>query len=228
MADKYAVPMVKITGGQRIDLLGIRKEDLPGVWRDLGMPSGHAYTKSFRTCKTCVGTDFCRYGVGDSTTLGIAIEKRFQGVESPHKMKLAVNGCPRNCAEATTKDLGAVAIEGGRWEVYVGGAAGSRVRKGDLLCTVDSHDEVLRQMGRFMQYYRERARYLERTYDFVERVGIEEVRRLLVDDAEGLAAGLDAAIQDAVDAYRDPWQEAEAPVHVAQFRTTVAAVPMEV
>jgi nitrite reductase (NADH) large subunit len=228
VADKYAVPMVKITGGQRIDLLGIRKEDLPGVWRDLGMPSGHAYTKSFRTCKTCVGTDFCRYGVGDSTTLGIAIEKRFQGVESPHKMKLAVNGCPRNCAEATTKDLGAVAIEGGRWEVYVGGAAGSRVRKGDLLCTVDSHDDVLRLMGRFMQYYRERARYLERTYDFVERIGIEEVRRLLVDDAEGLAAGLDAAIQDAVDAYRDPWQEAEAPVHAAQFRTTVAAVPMEV
>jgi nitrite reductase (NADH) large subunit len=228
VADKYAVPMVKITGGQRIDLLGIRKEDLPGVWRDLGMPSGHAYTKSFRTCKTCVGTDFCRYGVGDSTTLGIAIEKRFQGVESPHKMKLAVNGCPRNCAEATTKDLGAVAIEGGRWEVYVGGAAGSRVRKGDLLCTVDSHDDVLRLMGRFMQYYRERARYLERTYDFVERVGIDEVRRLLVDDAEGLAAGLDAAIQDAVDAYRDPWQEAEAPVHAAQFRTTVAAVPMEV
>ena len=228
VADKYAVPMVKITGGQRIDLLGIRKEDLPGVWRDLGMPSGHAYTKSFRTCKTCVGTDFCRYGVGDSTTLGIAIEKRFQGVESPHKMKLAVNGCPRNCAEATTKDLGAVAIEGGRWEVYVGGAAGSRVRKGDLLCTVDSHDEVLRQMGRFMQYYRERARYLERTYDFVERVGIDEVRRVLVDDAEGLAAGLDAAIQEAVDAYRDPWQEAEAPVHAAQFRTTVAAVPMEV
>ena len=133
------------------------------------MPSGHAYTKSFRTCKTCVGTDFCRYGVGDSTTLGIAIEKRFQGVESPHKMKLAVNGCPRNCAEATTKDLGAVAIEGGRWEVYVGGAAGSRVRKGDLLCTVDTHDDVLRLMGRFMQYYREHARYLERTYDFVER-----------------------------------------------------------
>jgi nitrite reductase (NADH) large subunit len=102
------------------------------------------------------------------------------------------------------------------------------VRKGDLLCTVDSHDDVLRFMGRFMQYYRERARYLERTYDFVERVGIDEVRRLLVDDAEGLAAGLDAAIQDAVDAYRDPWQEAEAPVHAAQFRTTVAAVPMEV
>src|SRR5579871_1285196 len=137
VADKYQVPMVKVTGGQRLDLLGVKKEDLPAIWRDLGMPSGHAYTKAFRTCKTCVGTDFCRFGVGDSTALGIKIERRFQGIESPHKMKLATTGCPRNCAEATTKDLGAVAIEGGKWEIYIGGAAGSRVRKGDLLCVVD-------------------------------------------------------------------------------------------
>ena len=158
VADKHQVPMVKITGGQRIDLLGIPKDKLPEVWRDLGMPSGHAYAKAFRTCKTCVGTEFCRYGVGDSTALGIAIEKRFQGLESPHKMKLATAGCPRNCSEATTKDLGAVAIEGGRWEVYIGGGAGSKVRKGDVLCIVDTHDEVLQVMGRFMQYYREHAR----------------------------------------------------------------------
>ena len=222
VADKYQVPMVKITGGQRIDLLGIAKEQLPNVWRDLGMPSGHAYTKAFRTCKTCVGTDFCRYGVGDSTALGIAIEKRFQGIESPHKMKLAANGCPRNCAEATTKDLGAVAIEGGRWEVYIGGAAGSKVRKGDILCVVDTHDEVLKYMGRFMQYYREHAKYLERTYDFLERLGIEALRRILVEDAEGIAARLDAAIQAAVDAYDDPWKEAETPVHPTQFRTSLA------
>ncbi len=169
--------MVKITGGQRIDLLGIPKDKLPDVWRDLGMPSGHAYAKAFRTCKTCVGTEFCRYGVGDSTGLGIAIEKRFQGLESPHKMKLATAGCPRNCSEATTKDVGAVAIEGGRWEIYVGGGAGSKVRKGDVLCTVSSHDEVLQVMGRFMQYYREHARYLERTYDFVERLGIDYLKR---------------------------------------------------
>jgi nitrite reductase (NADH) large subunit len=110
VAEKYHVGMVKITGGQRIDLLGIKKDDLPGVWRDLGMPSGHAYTKAFRTCKTCIGTDFCRYGVGDSTSLGVAIETRYQGVEAPHKMKLAVSGCARNCAEATVKDIGAVAI----------------------------------------------------------------------------------------------------------------------
>jgi len=224
VADKYAVPMVKITGGQRIDLLGISKENLPKVWQDLGMPSGHAYTKAFRTCKTCVGTEFCRYGVGDSTTLGIQIERRFQGIESPHKMKLATAGCPRNCSEATTKDLGAVAIEGGRWEVYVGGAAGSRVRKGDILCVVDTHEEVLKFMGRFMQYYRENGKYLERTYDFVERIGIERLRRLLMDDAEGICQRLDEEIQAAVDAYTDPWQEALNQVHPAQFSDVLASV----
>ena len=129
--------MIKLTGGQRIDLLGVRKEDLPAVWADLDMPSGYAYGKSFRTVKTCVGSDFCRYGVGDSTALGIAIEERYQGLASPAKMKLAVTGCPRNCAEALCKDLGVVAVDGGRWEIYVGGAAGAHVRKGDLLATVD-------------------------------------------------------------------------------------------
>jgi nitrite reductase (NADH) large subunit len=217
VADKYEVPMVKITGGQRIDLLGIRREQLPEVWRDLGMPSGHAYTKAFRTCKTCVGSEFCRFGVGDSTGLGIAIEKRFQGLESPAKLKLATAGCPRNCSEATTKDVGAVAIEGGRWEIYVGGAAGSRVRKGDILAIVDSHDDVIRLIGRFMQWYREHARYLERTYDFVERLGIDRVRRVIVDDEDGIAARLDAEMQRAVDNYVDPWLEAVTPVHPSQF-----------
>ncbi len=225
VAEKYNVKMVKITGGQRIDLLGISKKDLPLVWRDLGMPSGHAYTKAFRTCKTCVGTDFCRYGVGDSTALGIAIERRFQGVESPHKMKLAAAGCPRNCSEATTKDLGAVAIEGGKWEIYIGGAAGSRVRKGDVLCTVETQQDVLKYMGRFMQYYRERAKYLERTYDFVERVGIGSLRRILVEDEEGIAERLDGEIQAAVDAYVDPWKEASAPIHPLQFAEVLGPSP---
>ncbi|WP_394847964.1 nitrite reductase large subunit NirB [Pendulispora brunnea] len=213
-ADKYDAKMVKITGGQRIDLLGIKKEDLPNVWRDLGMPSGHAYSKAFRTCKTCVGSEFCRYGVGHSTELGIKIEERFQGIESPHKMKLATAGCPRNCSEATTKDIGAVAIEGGLWEIYVGGAAGSRVRKGDILCTVGSQEEVLLYTGRFMQYYRENGKYLERTYDFIERVGIDKVRAVVVDDAEGIAERLDAAMQASVDAYVDPWKETP---HETQF-----------
>jgi len=225
VADKYDVPMVKITGGQRIDLLGIPKEKLPDVWRDLGMPSGHAYSKAFRTCKTCVGTEFCRYGVGDSTGLGIAIEQRFQGLESPGKLKLATAGCPRNCSEATTKDIGAVAIEGGRWEILVGGAAGSRVRKGDLLCTVQSHEEVLTVMGRFLQYYRELARYGERTFDFVERIGIEEIRRVVVEDGDGIAARLDADIQAAVDAYVDPWLEADTPFHPTQFAGTIEPPP---
>jgi nitrite reductase (NADH) large subunit len=227
VAERHGARMVKITGGQRIDLLGIPKERLPEVWRDLGMPSGHAYSKAFRTCKTCVGTDFCRYGVGDSTGLGIAIEKRFQGLESPGKLKLATAGCPRNCSEATTKDVGAVAIEGGRWEIYVGGAAGSRVRKGDLLCVVSSHDEVLRMTGRFMQHYRENARYAERTYDFVERIGIEKLRRLLVDDEEGIAARLDADMQAAVDAYVDPWKEADAPKTPEQFTDAIEARPAQ-
>ncbi|HEX8791586.1 MAG TPA: nitrite reductase large subunit NirB [Polyangiaceae bacterium] len=223
VAERHGARMVKITGGQRIDLLGIPKERLPQVWRELGMPSGHAYSKAFRTCKTCVGTDFCRYGVGDSTGLGIAIEKRYQGLEAPAKLKLATAGCPRNCSEATTKDVGAVAIEGGRWEIYVGGGAGSRVRKGDLLCVVGSHEEVLRMMGRFMQHYRENARYGERTYDFVERFGIEKLRRLLVDDEEGIAARLDVDVQAAVDAYVDPWTEADAPKTAEQFTDAIDA-----
>jgi nitrite reductase (NADH) large subunit len=217
VAEKYAVPMVKITGGQRIDLVGVRKDELPAMWKELGMPSGHAYTKSFRTCKTCIGSEYCRYGVGDSTTLGVQIERRYQGIESPAKLKLATAGCPRNCSEATTKDIGAVAIEGGKWEIYVGGAAGGHVRKGDILVVVDSHDAVLTYTGRFMQYYREHAKYLERTYDFVPRIGIEKLRSILVDDSEGICAQLDAAIEAAVDAYVDPWQEAVEPVHPSQF-----------
>lgn len=223
-AERHGAQLVKLTGGQRIDLLGIPKENLPAVWRDLGMPSGHAYSKAVRTCKTCVGTHFCRYGVGDSIGLGIALERRLQGIEAPHKVKLATAGCPRNCSEATTKDIGAVAIEGGRWEIHVGGAAGSKVRKADVLCVVSTHDEVLRMSGRFLQYYRENARYMERSYDFVARVGIERLRALLVDDIEGEAARLDAEIERAANAYEDPWEEAAAPVHPSQFRDVVHVV----
>jgi nitrite reductase (NADH) large subunit len=220
-AEKYQVKMVKITGGQRIDLLGVRKEDLPAMWQDLGMPSGHAYTKAFRTCKTCVGTDFCRFGVGDATGLGVAVERRFQGIEFPHKVKLAASGCPRNCAEATVKDIGYVAVDDG-WEIYVGGAAGSRVRAGDLLCKVQTHEEVLRYSGRFMQYYREHGKWMERSPAFVERLGIETLRQILVEDTEGIGARLDAEIQQAIDAYVDPWREAGEPYHPAQFVSEVA------
>jgi nitrite reductase (NADH) large subunit len=221
VADRFDVPMIKITGGQRIDLLGISKEDLSAVWKELGMPSGFAYGKSFRTVKTCVCTDFCRFGLGDSTTLGIRVEERFKGLESPAKLKLAVAGCPRNCSEAMVKDVGFVAVEGARWEMYVGGAAGAHVRKGDLLCTLDSADEAILIAGRFMQYYREHAKWLERTYRFMERIGVDEVRAVVVEDRDGQAARLDAEIEAAVDAYRDPWLEADAPATPSQFLSVV-------
>jgi nitrite reductase (NADH) large subunit len=208
VAEKYRVPLVKLTGGQRIDLLGLRKDDLPKVWRDLGMPSGYAYGKSYRTCKSCVGSDFCRFGIGDSITLALKIEKEFQGFDSPHKMKLATAGCPRNCSEAMVKDLGAVAVEGGKWEIYIGGAAGSSVRKGDVLCAVDSHEDVLKYMGRFIQYYRENAKYLERTHGFVQRLGIDRIRAVVVEDSEGIAERLEREIAASKAAYKDPWQEA--------------------
>jgi nitrite reductase (NADH) large subunit len=217
VAERYHIPTVKITGGQRIDLLGVRKEDLPRVWADLDMPSGFAYGKSFRTVKTCVGRDFCRFGLGDSTQLGIDIERRYQGLESPAKMKLAVSGCPRNCAESYVKDVGIVAVEGGRWEIYIGGAAGANVRKGDLLTTVDSHDDAVALTGRFLQYYRENARWLERSYDFVPRIGLAELQAILVEDRDGIAGQLDEAMQQSVDAYRDPWQEHRQPVTDGQF-----------
>ncbi|HEY8667288.1 MAG TPA: nitrite reductase large subunit NirB, partial [Tepidisphaeraceae bacterium] len=217
VANKYKVRMVKITGGQRIDLLGLKKEDLPAVWKDLGMPSGHAYTKAFRTCKTCVGTDFCRFGTNDSTGLGIDIEKRFQGLEFPAKLKMAVSGCPRNCAEATVKDVGVIANEGGDWEIVVGGAAGASVRKADVLRRVQTKEQAIQIVGRFMQYYREHGKWLERTYDFVPRIGIGRLREILVDDRDGICASLDEAIQASIDAWVDPWKEADAPAYRGQF-----------
>lgn len=222
VADRYRVRMIKITGGQRIDLLGVSKDDLPNVWRDLGMPSGHAYGKSFRTVKSCVGTEFCRFGLGDSTTLAVRLEERFRGVEAPAKLKLAVAGCPRNCSEALVKDVGVVAIDGGRWEVYVGGAAGATVRRGDLLCTLETPDEVMTITGRFMQYYRENARWLERTYDFVPRVGLEHLRDVVVDDTLGIAARLDAAMRRTLDDYVDPWLERDRPATAGQFASAIA------
>jgi nitrite reductase (NADH) large subunit len=221
VAEKYHVPLVKLTGGQRIDLLGLRKDDLPNVWRDLDMPSGYAYGKSYRTCKSCVGSDFCRFGLGDSIALALKVEAEFQGFDSPHKMKMATAGCPRNCSEAMVKDVGAVAVEGGKWEIYVGGAAGSSVRKGDILCVVGSHEEVLKYMGRFIQYYRENAKYLERTYAFVERLGIEKIRAVVMEDSEGIAERLDSEIAASKAAYKDPWREAYLATAAHQFSSVL-------
>ena len=223
VAVKYNVPLVKLTGGQRIDLVGIKKDDLPGVWKDLDMPSGTAWGKSYRTCKSCIGDDHCRFGLGDSMGLAQKFEKRFRGIDSPAKLKLATAGCPRNCSEAMVKDVGAVAIGDGKWEIYVGGAAGAHIRKGDVLCTVGSEDEVIAISGRFMQYYRENAKWKERTYDFVPRIGLEKIRAIVVDDAEGMAATLDANMQTSIDGAYDPWKEALKPKTANQFATLIPA-----
>ncbi len=188
------------------------------------MPSGYAYGKSMRTVKTCVGQEFCRFGTGDSTKLGIELEGWLQGMESPAKMKLAVSGCPRNCAESYVKDVGIVAIEGGRWEIYIGGAAGAHIRKGDLLVTVDSAELAKKLTGRFLQYYRENAKWLERTYAFVPRIGLDRIREVVVDDADGIAERLDAAVQSTPRTTVDPWLEGE-PAEPGQFRTSL---PLEV
>ena len=223
VAVKYNVPLVKLTGGQRIDLVGVPKHELPNIWRDLGMPAGHAWGKSYRTCKSCIGTEFCRFGLGDSMGLALKIERQFRGIDSPGKLKLATAGCPRNCSEALIKDVGAVAIGDDKWEIYIGGAGGSHVRKGDVLCVVDDEDDVLLYTGRFIQFYRENAKYKERTYTFVERLGIERIRSVVVEDSEGLAAELDAAMQASVEAAYDPWKEGSAPKTPNQFSSVIPA-----
>jgi len=224
VAEKYNVRMVKITGSQRIDLLGVRKSDLPNIWADLGMPSGQAYTKGVRMVKTCVGTDFCRFGVQDSIAAGVELERRFENLFTPHKLKMGVVGCPRNCAEATVKDIGLVGQEGS-WQVVVGGAAGKKVRKADLLVTVETTEEALQAAALFLQYYRENANYLERTYDFVDRVGIERVRRETIYAPMAVQQGLRSRLRKSKQLSRDAWLEGDAPVNPSQF---VQIEPLEV
>ena len=215
-AEKYDVPMVKITGSQRIDLLGVKKSDLPKIWADLGMPSGQAYTKGVRMVKTCVGTDFCRFGVQDSTSAGIELERRFENLYTPHKLKMGAVGCPRNCAEATVKDIGLVGQEGS-WQVVVGGAAGKKVRKADLLITVETTEAALDAAALFFQYYRENANYLERTYDFVERLGIEKVRKETVYAPDSKKGALRERLQKSKTRSYDAWLERDNPKHPTQF-----------
>ena len=215
-AEKYDVRMVKITGSQRIDLLGVKKSDLPKIWADLGMPSGQAYTKGVRMVKTCVGTDFCRFGVQDSTGAGIELERRFENLYTPHKLKMGAVGCPRNCAEATVKDIGLVGQEGS-WQVVVGGAAGKKVRKADLLITVETTEVALDAAALFFQYYRENANYLERTYDFVERLGIEKVRKETVYAPDSKKGALRDRLDKSKARSYDAWLERDHPKHPTQF-----------
>ena len=216
VAEKYNVPMVKVTGSQRIDLLGVQKADLPKIWADLGMPSGQAYTKGVRMVKTCVGTEFCRFGVQDSTRAGIELERRLEHLYAPHKVKMGAVGCPRNCAEATVKDIGLIGQDG-TWQVVAGGAAGKKVRKADVLITVESTEEALQAATLFFQYYRENANYLERTYDFVERVSIEKVRRDTVYAPLAVQQGLRERLKKSKRLARDAWLEGDEPRQPTQF-----------
>ncbi|MBC58593.1 MAG: nitrite reductase large subunit [Confluentimicrobium sp.] len=208
-ADKYNVPTVKVTGGQRIDLLGVKKEDLPRMWADLnaaGMVSGHAYTKGLRTVKTCVGTDHCRFGTQDSTGLGIKLEKRLWGSWTPHKVKMAVSGCPRNCAESTCKDVGIICVDSG-YEVGVAGAAGMDLKETEALAKATTEQEAIDMTVAFVQLYRENARYLDRPYKWVDKVGLDWVKARVVDDVENRMA-LVARFDLSQTVYqKDPWAE---------------------
>jgi len=207
-ADKYDVPTVKVTGGQRIDLLGVKGEDLPFIWNDLnkaGLVSGHAYSKGLRTVKTCVGSDFCRFGTQDSTGLGVKLEKILWGSWTPHKVKLGVSGCPRNCAEATCKDIGIICVESG-YQIGVAGAAGMDVKETERLCDTATEQEAIDVTVAFVQLYRENAKYLDRPYKWVAKVGLDWVQERIADMAE--RRRLIDAFEVSQSIYRkDPWAE---------------------
>lgn len=215
VAEKYKVRMVKVTGGQRIDLLGVKKEDLVDVWRDLGMKSGHAYGKSIRTVKTCVGSEFCRFGTQDSTRMGIELETMLANMWSPHKVKLAVSGCPRNCAESGIKDVGIIAVDSG-WEIHVGGNGGIRTEVARFLCKVRTPEEVKEYTGAFLQLYREEAYYLDRTVHYIERVGLDYIRRKVVEDADNRRA-LYERLLFALEGLPDPWAERVAGAQAREY-----------
>jgi nitrite reductase (NADH) large subunit len=225
VADKFGIPTVKVTGGQRIDMLGIRKEDLPEVWADLGKAgfiSGHAYAKGLRTVKTCVGSDWCRFGTQDSTGLGIRIEKFMWGSWTPAKVKMAVSGCPRNCAEATCKDVGVVCVDSG-YEIHFAGAAGLDIKGTEVLGFARTEDEALEMIVALVQMYREQGRYLERIYKWAKRVGIAEIKRQIVDDPERRKAFYDRFVFSQTFAQVDPWSERVSGKDKHEFRPLAVA-----
>jgi nitrite reductase (NADH) large subunit len=205
VADKYSIKTVKVTGGQRIDLLGVKKEDLPKVWADLDMPSGYAYAKALRTVKTCVGSEWCRFGVQDSTNMGIDLEHAFDRMWSPHKVKMAVSGCPRNCAESGIKDVGIIGVDSG-WEIYVAGNGGIKTEVAQFLCKVETREQVLEYSGAFIQLYREEARYLDRTVHWVKRVGLDYVKKRILDDSSARKELYERLLYS-VSGEKDPWKE---------------------
>ncbi|MFO1251094.1 MAG: nitrite reductase large subunit NirB [Inhella sp.] len=221
VVEKYQIPTVKVTGGQRIDLLGVKKEDLPAVWKDIGMPSGHAYAKALRTVKTCVGSEWCRFGTQDSTQMGKDLERALWRMYAPHKVKIAVSGCPRNCAEAGIKDVGVIGVDSG-WEIYVAGNGGIKTEVAEFLCKVKTAEEVLEVSGAFLQLYRLEGWYLERTVHYVGRVGLDYVKKRILEDAEGRKA-LWQQLQFALDGEPDPWFDFDqAKVDLRQFEKVPA------
>ncbi|MBC9033790.1 NAD(P)/FAD-dependent oxidoreductase [Sphingomonas sp. JC676] len=225
VVEKFDAPMVKVTGGQRLDIFGIKKEDLPAVWADLnaaGMVSGHAYGKSLRTVKTCIGSEWCRFGTQDSTGLGVKIERMTWGSWMPHKFKIAVSGCPRNCAEATIKDFGVVCVDSG-YELSVGGNGGTKVRATDFLCKVATEAEAMHVCAALVQLYREEARYLERTAPWIERVGVDYIKARIVEDEAGRDALAERFLLSQSFSQEDPWAERVAGAergqhaHLAEF-----------
>jgi nitrite reductase (NADH) large subunit len=218
VVDKYKIPTVKVTGGQRIDLLGVKKEDLQAVWKDIGMPSGHAYAKALRTVKTCVGSEWCRMGTQDSTQMGKDLERAMWRMYAPHKVKFAVSGCPRNCAEAGIKDVGIIGVDSG-WEMYVAGNGGIKTEVAHFLVKVKTAAEVLEYTGAFCELYRTEGWYLERTVHYVNRVGLDYVKKRIVEDHAGRKE-LWENLQFALDGEPDPWFEFDkAAVDTRQFDT---------
>jgi nitrite reductase (NADH) large subunit len=227
VARKYDVKEIKITGGQRLGIYGIKKSDLPAVWGELtsaGLVSGHAYAKGLRTVKTCVGLEWCRFGTQDSTSLGKQLERLTWGNWTPHKFKMGVSGCPRNCAEASIKDFGVVCVESG-FDLLVGGNGGIELRGTDKLCHVATEAEVLEYCAAFMQLYREEARYLDRTAPWIERVGIGYVRARIVEDAAGRRALYEKFLHAQSFLQDDPWTErASGGVDAAEFKPLAVLV----
>lgn len=216
VVDKYKIPTVKVTGGQRIDLLGVKKEDLVGVWKDIGMPSGHAYAKALRTVKTCVGSEWCRFGTQDSTQMGKDLERALWRMYAPHKVKLAVSGCPRNCAEAGIKDVGIIGVDSG-WEIYIAGNGGIKTEVAQFFVKLKTAQEVLEYSGAFLQLYREEGWYLERTCHYVSRVGMEYVKEKILNERETRQA-LWERLKFSLDGEPDPWFEFEkASLDLGQF-----------
>ncbi len=200
---------MKITGAQRIDMFGARVEQLPGIWArlvDAGFESGHAYGKALRTVKSCVGQTWCRYGVQDSVRMAIDLELRYRGLRAPHKLKSGVSGCQRECAEAQSKDFGIIATANG-WNLYVGGNGGANPRHADLLAKDLSDAELVRLIDRFLMYYVRTAERLERTAPWIERIGFDHVRQVVVEDSLGIGEELDELMARHVANFRDEWAE---------------------